>query len=57
MSQVKSQMTFDYRPSTYDIKKATLWVAFFLFADVKTLAFLHLAASSRINAQLLDTSI
>ena len=23
-------MTFDYRPSTYDIKKATLWVAFLI---------------------------
>lgn len=47
-------MTFDYRPSTYDIKKATLWVAFF---DYSGYAFLHLTASSRIIAQLLDASI
>ena len=50
-------MTFDYRPSTYDIKKATLWVAFFRSTDVKTHAFLHLTASSAINAQLFNASI
>ncbi len=47
-------MTFDYQPSTYDIKKATLRSLFF---DYSGYAFLHLTASSRINAQLLDASI